>query len=101
MRTVTLDRVARGPLCLGFRESLRRPQGDYIFILFNTTGTVLVRTQNIWDIQSRSEWITTATGPGQGARVYLQGPPLPIADLGRYAGFRRSWEDGVLCGRGF
>jgi hypothetical protein len=70
------------PIVLGLPGEPSPTQGDYIFILFNATGTVLVRTQNIWDIQSRNEWITTATGPGQGARVYLQGPPLPVADLG-------------------
>jgi hypothetical protein len=41
-----------------------------------------VRTQNIFDIQHRDEWITTATAPGQGANVFLQGPPLPEANLG-------------------
>ena len=37
----------------------------------------LVRTQNIQDIASGDEWVTTATASGQGANVYLQGPPLP------------------------
>ena len=63
------------------------PQGDFIFILFNpsllaTPGPpLLVRTQNILDIVNRQEWVTTATGPGQGANVFLQGPPLPRGDL--------------------
>jgi hypothetical protein len=47
------------------------------FVLRPLTQPVLVRTQNIFDIQHRDEWITTATGPGQGANVFLQGPPLP------------------------
>jgi hypothetical protein len=42
----------------------------------------LVRTQNIIDIQDRQEWVTAATGPGQGANVFLQGPPLPGANIG-------------------
>jgi hypothetical protein len=63
------------------------PQGDYIFILFNPAVVpnpgppLLVRTQNILDIKSRQEWVTTATGPGQGAKVFLQGPPLPGSSL--------------------
>ena len=64
------------------------PQGDYIFILLNPallpspSQPLLVRTQNIRDILSREDWVTTATGPGQGANVFLQGPPLPGAGLG-------------------
>jgi hypothetical protein len=51
-------------------------QGDYIFVLNpNEAQPVLVRTQNIFDIKHRYEWITTAT-------VFLQGPPLPEAKLG-------------------
>jgi hypothetical protein len=58
-------------------------QGDYVFILNPTTDQPqLVRTQNILDIVHRDEWVTTATGPGQGANVYLQGPPLRPANLG-------------------
>ncbi|MGA9849181.1 MAG: hypothetical protein WBQ45_16270 [Roseiarcus sp.] len=41
-----------------------------------------MRTQNIFDIKHRVEWVTSATGPGQGANVYLQGPPLPEMHLG-------------------
>ena len=53
-------------------------QGDYIFVLNpNDAHPVLVRTQNIIDIEHREEWVTTAAGPGQGANVFLQGPPLP------------------------
>lgn len=57
-------------------------QGDYIFILDPTENPVLVRTQQILEIADRSEWITTATAPNQGPRVYLQGPPLPFGGLG-------------------
>ena len=57
-------------------------QGDYVFILDPTGQPQLVRTQNILDIDDRDEWITTATGPGQGANVFLQGPPLPNSNLG-------------------
>jgi len=57
-------------------------QGDYIFILDPTSQPVLVRTHNILEISNRDEWITTATGPGQGANVFRQGPPLPRPNLG-------------------
>jgi hypothetical protein len=67
------------------------PQGDYVFILLNPAllpkdangnlQPLLVRTQNILDILHREEWVTTATGPGQGANVFLQGPPLHRSGL--------------------
>ena len=65
------------PIVLGLPGEDVPTQGDYIFILNpSLPQPVLVRTQNIFDIATRDEWITTATGPGQGANVYLQGPPL-------------------------
>ena len=70
------------PVVLGLPEEEAPEQGDYIFVLDPTNQPVLVRTQNILDISSRDEWVTTATGPGQGANVFLQGPPLPRANLG-------------------
>ena len=71
------------PVVLGLPGETAPDQGDYIFILNpNDPNPVLVRTQNIFDIKHRDEWITTATGPGQGANVFLQGPPLPEAMLG-------------------
>jgi hypothetical protein len=76
------------PVVLGLPGEDVPVQGDYIFILFNPallpspTQPLLVRTQNIIDIQSRQEWVTTATGSGQGTNVFLQGPPLPGAKLG-------------------
>ncbi len=76
------DRGSR-PIVLGLAGETAPFQGDYIFILNpNAAAPVLVRTQNIFDIQHRDEWVTTATGPGQGANVFLQGPPLPEANLG-------------------
>ena len=80
---------ARGsrPIVPGLPGEDAPAQGDYIFILLNpallTTPNqpLLVRTQNILDIVSRQEWVTTATGPGQGANVFLQGPPLPRPSL--------------------
>ena len=75
--------ISRGtlPVVLGLPEEEAPPQGDYIFIL-DPSGDQpqVVRTQNILDIADRSEWLSTATGPGQGANVYLQGPPLPVAN---------------------
>ncbi|HLZ85057.1 MAG TPA: hypothetical protein VKQ54_15945 [Caulobacteraceae bacterium] len=57
-------------------------QGDYVFIRFaSDTQSLVVRTQTIHDIVHRDQWVTTATGPGQGAEVYLQGPPLPLTDI--------------------
>lgn len=76
------------PIILGLLGETPPPQGDYIFILFNpallpsATQPLLVRTQNIIDIQHRDEWASTATGPGQGANVFRQGPPLPGAKIG-------------------
>jgi hypothetical protein len=72
------------PIVLGLLGEDAPDQGDYIFILDpNGPPTpVLVRTQNIFDIKHRDEWITTATGPGQGANVFLQGPPIPEFGLG-------------------
>ena len=76
------------PVVLGLPGEAPPSQGDYIFILFNpaiipsATQPLLVRTQNIIDIQDRQEWVTTATGPGQGSNVFLQGPPLRGANLG-------------------
>ncbi|MFN8473429.1 MAG: VCBS repeat-containing protein [Anaerolineae bacterium] len=71
------------PMVLGLAGETAPDQGDYIFILDpNEPHPVLVRTQNIFDIKHREEWITTATGPGQGANVFLQGPRLPEAKLG-------------------
>lgn len=71
------------PIVLGLTGETAPDQGDYIFVLGpNDTNPVLVRTQNIFDIKHREEWITTATGPGQGAKVFLQGPPLPESGLG-------------------
>ena len=65
-------------IVLGLPNENAPAQGDYVFILFHAGAQrVVVRTQNIFDIASPSEWITTATGPGQGKNVYLQGPPLP------------------------
>jgi hypothetical protein len=65
------------PIVLGLPGEAAPAQGDYIFILNPKTQPVLVRTQNIIDIQHRDEWLTTATAPGQGANVYLQEPTLP------------------------
>ena len=70
------------PIVPGLSGEAAPAQGDYIFILNPTIQPVLVRTQNILNIESRDEWVTTATGPGQGAHVFLQGPPLPNAGLG-------------------
>ncbi|THD47661.1 MAG: VCBS repeat-containing protein [Bradyrhizobium sp.] len=76
------------PLVLGLAGEIAPSQGDYIFILNpgvapnSNNAPVLVRTQNIFDIKHRVEWVTTASGPGQGANVFLQGPPLPEANLG-------------------
>jgi hypothetical protein len=74
------------PVVLGLDGEDSPAQGDYIFILLNQASLpaaqpLLVRTQNIIDIQERQEWITGATGPGQGANVFLQGPPLRDANL--------------------
>jgi hypothetical protein len=71
------------PLVLGLYDESAPDEGDYVFVLGpNDTNPVLVRTQNIFDIKHREEWITTATGSGQGANVFLQGPPLPESGLG-------------------
>jgi hypothetical protein len=70
------------PIVLGLASETPPAQGDYVFVLNPTIQPVVVRTQNILNIASRDEWITTATGPGQGANVFLQGPPLPNAGLG-------------------
>ncbi len=71
------------PIVLGLAGETAPEQGDYIFVLGpNDENPVLVRTQNIFNIQHRQEWITTATGPGQGANVFRQGPPLPEIGLG-------------------
>jgi len=71
------------PIVLGLYGETAPDQGDSIFVLGpNDDNPVLVRTQNIFDIKHREEWITTATGPGQGANVFLQGPPLPETGLG-------------------
>jgi hypothetical protein len=75
------------PIVLGLPGENAPAQGDYVFILLNPallpspSQPLLVRTQNILDIKHRDEWVTTATGPGQGANVFLQGPPLPGAKL--------------------
>jgi hypothetical protein len=65
------------PIVLGLPGEAPPAQGDYFFIVNPTTQPQLVRTQNAYDITSGNEWMTTATGPGQGTNVYLQGPPLP------------------------
>jgi hypothetical protein len=71
------------PIVLGLAGETAPAQGDYMFILNpDAANPTLVRTQNIFDIKHRFEWVTTATGPGQGANVFLQGPPLPEANLG-------------------
>lgn len=71
------------PIVLGLEGEDAPSQGDYIFVLSpKDAHPLLVRTQNIFDIKHREEWVTTATGPGQGANVFLQGPPLPEANLG-------------------
>ncbi len=71
------------PIVRGLPGEPAPDQGDYVFILFFAGGmSQVVRTQNILDIASRDEWATTATGPGQGANVYLQGPALPYPNLG-------------------
>jgi hypothetical protein len=71
------------PIVYGMADETAPAQGDYIFILNpNDPHPTLVRTFNIFDIKHREEWITTATGPGQGANVFMQGPPLPEAGLG-------------------
>ncbi len=76
---------ARGfrPVVLGGLGEDAPDQGDYAFVLKpESSQPVAVRTQNIFDIKHRVEWVTSATGPGQGANVYLQGPPLPEMHLG-------------------
>ena len=71
------------PVVLGLLGEDALEQGDYAFVLNPESGQpVVVRTQTIFDIKHRVEWVTTATGPGQGANVFLQGPPLPEAHLG-------------------
>jgi hypothetical protein len=71
------------PIVLGLFGESAPEQGDYIFVLNPSFDhPTLVRTQNIFDIKHRQEWVTTATAPGQGANVFLQGPPLPEANLG-------------------
>ncbi|MFN8571379.1 MAG: FG-GAP-like repeat-containing protein [Gemmatimonadaceae bacterium] len=70
------------PIVLGLADEEAPDQGDYVFVLDpNGVTPVVVRTHNIFDIKHRDEWITTATGPGQGANVFLQGPPLPEPGL--------------------
>ncbi|MGA8030107.1 MAG: choice-of-anchor D domain-containing protein [Bryobacteraceae bacterium] len=70
------------PIVLGRTWETPPAQGDYIFILNPTTQPVLARTQSILNIKDGSEWRTSATAPGQGANVYLQGPPLPVPASG-------------------
>lgn len=71
------------PVVLGLPGEDAPEQGDYVFVLNpESSHPVVVRTQNIFDIKHRYEWVTSATGPGQGATVFLQGPPLPEAHLG-------------------
>jgi hypothetical protein len=72
------------PIVFALAGETSPAQGDYIFVLRPLSQPVLVRTQNIFDIKHREEWITTATGPGQGANVFLQGPamPTPATNLG-------------------
>lgn len=76
------------PIVLTMAGETPPAQGDYVFILINPMllatppKPLLVRTQNIRDIQHREEWVTTATGPGQGANVFLQGSPLPNMNVG-------------------
>lgn len=65
------------PIVLGLLEEQAPAGGDYVFILNPFTQPVLVRTQSILNIANSNEWVTTATAPGQGANVFLQGPPLP------------------------
>jgi hypothetical protein len=55
--------------------------GDYVFIRFEGARSQVLRTQRLLEIQSPSDWDTTATSASQGTRVFLQGPPLPSADL--------------------
>jgi photosystem II stability/assembly factor-like uncharacterized protein len=77
--------VSRGtrPIVLGLPGESAPAQGDYVFILNPTLDQPqVVRTQNIFDIVHRDEWITTARGPGQGASVFLQGPPLQGPNVG-------------------
>jgi hypothetical protein len=53
------------PIVLGVLGEDAPAQGDYIFVLNpESTNPVLVRTQNIFDIKHREEWVTTATAPG-------------------------------------
>jgi hypothetical protein len=89
-RSGSANRGSR-PIVLGLPTEAAPPQGDYVFILLNPAlvpkdangnpQPLLVRTQNILDIVHRGEWVTIATGPGQGANVFLQGPPLPRPGL--------------------
>ena len=57
--------------------------GDYVFIRFKTDEqAVLLRTQQLLNIDSPDDWDTLATTPFEGQRVYQQGPTLPSAGLG-------------------
>ena len=88
------------PVVLGGLGEDAPDQGDYGFVVNPVSSQpVVVRMQNIFDIKHRFEWVTSATGPGQGANVYLQGPPLPEAHLGNPPDRGLSREYGLLCRR--
>ena len=70
------------PVVLGLPGETAPVQGDYVFVLDPSQQPVVVRTHHIRDIGPRKEWRTSATGPGQGRRVFQQGPPLPQVNLG-------------------
>ena len=58
------------PIVMGLAGEDAPAQGDYIFILNpNDAHPLLVRTQNIFDIKHRVEWMTTATEPAR-ARTF-------------------------------
>lgn len=65
------------PIVLTLAGEQYPAQGDYIFVLNPFLKPVLVRTQSIFNVTSRNDWQTTDTEPIPGAKVYLQGPPLP------------------------
>jgi photosystem II stability/assembly factor-like uncharacterized protein len=58
-----------------------RPEGDFIAVRYTTTKALLLRTTKLGSVTSMNDWVTSATEESSGAKVFQQGPDLPVVGV--------------------
>jgi len=70
------------PLVLTLPTESPRPGGDFITIVYRSTGSFLMRTTKMATTTiGQSDWNSSATTETSGAKVFQQGPVLPVEEM--------------------